>query len=106
MCPEDPSGEAQEASPALHAKTAARQSLQARIASSVLISAGALGGVVIGGAVLSAWGMAIGLSIGSVYWWSQLLAAADDRHRSTALAPSESPTLADASTSAGAPPLD
>ena len=89
----------------LRALAAARQSLRARIASSVLISSGALGGVVIGGAVLGAWGMAIGLSIGSVYWWAQLLAAADDRQRRTALAASASVEVPDASMSAGEPPL-
>lgn len=71
----------------LRSLAAARQSLRARVISSLSISTGAIAGVVVGGAVGGAWGMAIGLSLGSVYWWIQFLAAVDDRRRTPAATP-------------------
>lgn len=68
----------------LRALAAARQSLRARVISSLSISAGAIAGVVVGGAVGGAWGMAIGLALGSIYWWSQFAGAVADRRRSPA----------------------
>lgn len=65
----------------LRALAAAPRSLRARIVSSLTLSTGAIFGVITGGAVAGAWGMAIGLAVGSVYWWSQFLRAAEDRRR-------------------------
>lgn len=71
----------------LRSLAAATRSLRARVVSSLLLAVGAVTGAAVGGAVTAAWGMALGVSVGSLYWWLQLLRAAEDRRRMPSVQP-------------------
>jgi hypothetical protein len=56
----------------LRALAAARRSLRARSVSSALLFGCGFAGAIVAGANGTAWGMAIGVSIGSLVWWLEL----------------------------------
>jgi len=60
---------------------AAKRSLRSRILASTLNLSFSIGGAVVGGARLAAWGVAIALWIGAVSWWLEFRGALRDSER-------------------------
>jgi O-antigen/teichoic acid export membrane protein len=69
----------------LRALAAARRSLRAQLLAASAYVVGGLGGALAGGAVGSAWGVAVATMIGAVVWWWQFRAGLRALHRSRPL---------------------
>jgi len=67
----------------LRALASAKRSLAARLASSTLVFVGGVGGAMLAGAVGAAWGMAAGVSFGTLLFWLQLVRGAQADARSS-----------------------
>jgi O-antigen/teichoic acid export membrane protein len=65
----------------LRALAAASRSLRAQLATASAFAIGGLGGALVGGAVGSAWGVAMATMIGAAVWWWQLRAGLAEIHR-------------------------